>query len=91
MTYNGTCKKGYNPLIGWYAGIYDADLVLANPHICGMRTNQLLATYRDTYKTGDGTETEEMTFSYELNKEGYLSKVTMRDSEGYSVVCLTWE
>ena len=92
LTYNGTCKKGYNPLIEWFVGIYNDDLLVANPEVCGVQTKQLFASYSHLDVEDVEHDVTEHTFSYKLDKDGYISKVTMRDSEGYSTVCaLTWE
>lgn len=95
FTYSGTCQKGYNPLIGLYVGVYNDDLLIANPEVCGVQTKQLFTahSYLDV-GYGEHDVTEQKSFSYKLDKDGYISKVTMRYSgdEGYSFVyTLTWE
>ena len=92
FTYSDTCQKGYNPLIGWFVGIYNDDLFVANPEVCGVQTKQLFTVH--SYLDVEDVEHDviEHTLSYKLDKDGYISKVTMGNGKGSSVVyTLTWE
>ena len=92
LTYSSSCKKGYFPFIATMI-TYDADAILfmAHPEIAGMRTNQLPTsiTWTDNY----GSETS--TFTYEFDKEGYISKIVGEETfdgstETYTYT-LTWQ
>ena len=84
LTYGETtCKKGYFPLISDIIGWEDV-LFMAHPEIAGMRTNQL----PNTYSPGD----EEFSLTYEYDKEGYISKIKMKNEDGDSeTYTLTWK
>lgn len=83
LTYGETCKKGYFPLISDVIGLGDV-LFMAHPEIAGMRTNQL----PNTYSPYD----EEISMTYEYDKEGYISKIKMKNEDGDSdTYTLTWK
>ena len=84
LTYGETCKKGYFPLISDIIGCEDV-LFMAHPEIAGMRTNQLPNTY--SY-----ADDEEFSLTYEYDKEGYISKIKMKNEDGESeTYTLTWK
>ena len=82
FSYGTSCKKGYFPLFAYFMDDVDRSMLLftANPEIAGMKTNQLpTAIY--------GIPT-----TYEFNKEGYISKISLNRADGVSLVyTLTWE
>ena len=83
LTYGETCKKGYFPLI---SNIIDLEEVLfiAHPEIVGIRTNQLPNTY--------SPDDEEISMTYEYDKEGYISKIKLKDNDGNTdTYTLTWK
>ena len=83
LTYGETCKKGYFPLI---SNIIDLEEVLfiAHPEIVGIRTNQLPNTY--------SPDDEEISLTYEYDKEGYISKIKMKNKDGNTKThTLTWK
>ena len=83
LTYGETCKKGYFPLISNIIELGDV-LFMAHPEIAGMRTNQLPNTY--------SPEDEEFSLTYEYDKEGYISKIKMKNEDGDSeTYTLTWK
>ena len=84
LTYGETtCKKGYFPLISDIIELGDV-LFMAHPEIAGMRTNQLPNTY-SPYE-------EEISMTYEYDKEGYISKIKMKNEDGDSdTYTLTWK
>ena len=92
LTYGTSCKKGYFPFFATIlANDADAALFMAHPEIAGMRTNQLPTklTWTDKY----GSETS--TFTYEFDKEGYISKIVGEEifdgsTETYTYT-LTWQ
>ena len=62
---------------------FDA-LFIAHPEIAGMRTNQL----PDTYTSDD----DEISLSYEYDKEGYISKIKLENADGDTdTYTLTWK
>ena len=85
LTYGETtCKKGYFPLISNIIEL-GAVLFMAHPEIAGMRTNQLPNTY--LYE-----DDEEFSLTYEYDKEGYISKIKMKNEDGDSdTYTLTWK
>ncbi|MBR0394536.1 MAG: DUF4595 domain-containing protein [Alistipes sp.] len=87
-TYNGTCN-GYNPLLAIYITNSDA-LCLANPELIGLRTKHLVSAIR--YEEEEYSE--EVTFSYEFDSEGYISQIKATDSNDGAVLevhTLTWK
>ena len=82
LTYGETCKKGYFPLI---SNIIELEvLFMAHPEIVGIRTNQLPNTY--------SPDDEEFSLTYEYDKEGYISKIKMKNEDGDSeTYTLTWK
>ena len=83
LTYGETCKKGYFPLISNIIELEEV-LFMAHPEIAGMRTNQL----PNTYSPGD----EEISMTYEYDKEGYISKIKLKDNDGNTdTYTLTWK
>ena len=84
LTYGETtCKKGYFPLISNIIELEEV-LFMAHPEIVGIRTNQL----PNTYSPYD----EEISMTYEYDKEGYISKIKMKNEDGDSdTYTLTWK
>lgn len=84
LTYGETCKKGYFPLIPEMIDFDCNILFMAHPEIAGMRTNQLPNTY--------SPDDEEFSLTYEYDKEGYISKIKMKNEDGDSeTYTLTWK
>lgn len=84
LTYGETCKKGYFPLISNIIELEEV-LFMAHPEIAGMRTNQLPNTY--LYE-----DDEEFSLTYEYDKEGYISKIKLKDNDGNTdTYTLTWK
>lgn len=86
FSYNGSCQKGYFPFMSMLADLPWYMLFMANPELAGIRTNQLPA--KITKKSGHSNWTETMTLTYELDKEGYISKIKLKE-EG-ATYTLTW-
>lgn len=90
LTYEKSCKKGHFPpmcdLI--YVG-HGSPIFYAHPELAGLRTTQLPASVT-TIRDNNSTDT--VNYSYELDKQGYISKITIteEDSEPYTYT-LTWE
>ena len=83
LTYGETCKKGYFPLISNIIELEEV-LFIAHPEIVGIRTNQLPNTY--------SPDDEEISMTYEYDKEGYISKIKMKNEDGKSeTYTLTWK
>ena len=60
------------------------ELFMAHPEIVGIRTNQLPNTY--------SPDDEEFSLTYEYDKEGYISKIKMKNEDGDSeTYTLTWK
>ena len=78
FTYGESCEKGYYPLIPYFMGYRSPTemmLFMAHPEITGMRTKQL------------PTRMGGITFTYEFDKEGYISKLGVNNTEA----TLTWK
>ncbi|MBO5250379.1 MAG: DUF4595 domain-containing protein [Bacteroidaceae bacterium] len=99
LSYGKSCKKGYFPLI---ASIMEAGecniLYMAHPEIAGMRTTQCPTsiTWTDTDDYSGGTDSETKNITYEFDKDGYISKITIKttykdDSTDTATLTLTWE
>ena len=67
-------------------------LFVAHPELAGIRTTQLPASCTIVdYAYGKETGTETVTFTYEFNNDGYISKFTEHNrNETYSYI-ITWE
>lgn len=81
ITYGESCKKGFN--LPYYI-ILEEPLLTACPELFGMRTKQLPATiteksdgfYDTTFGKTFGAYVATSTYTYEFDKDGYISKVT---------------
>lgn len=92
FTYDGTlCRKGYNPEIAVEIRLCaDEALTLAHPELFGVRTMHLPATI--TYIMSYTDDTPKYSYSYKMDNEGYITKITCTDNNGYSYsYILTWE
>ena len=88
FTYGESCKKGYFPFIPTRIGFSCEILFMAHPEIVGMQTTQLPATLKETSSHGS----EECSITYEFDKEGYISKITMKDENANQYTyTLTWQ
>lgn len=82
FSYGTSCKKGYFPLIPYFIDDVDESMLLftANPEIAGLETKQL------------PTAIYGMPTTYEFDKEGYISKISLNIADGVSLVyTLSWE
>ena len=96
FTYGETCKKGYNPYITAMLGISSSGyLYLGHPELIGLRIKQLPKSVTSTRTSRSNTINETTNFSYEFDKEGYISKMIIENIyEGESstnTFTLTWE
>lgn len=91
-TYGKSCPKGYFPLIEQLIHLTDDAFFVAHPELAGIRTTQLPASCTIVdYAYGKETGTETVTFTYEFNNDGYISKFTEHNrNETYSCI-ITWE
>ena len=89
LTYEKSCNKGYFPILGDLINVGHSFIFLAHPELLGLRTTQLPASV--TY-TSDNKSLGTTSFSYELDKLGYISKIITKEenSEPYTYT-LTWE
>ena len=92
FTYEGhVCRKGYNPRIAACV-VADSPLAVAHPELFGVRTMQLPATITSVYSTTEDTVTNVTEYSYEMDNDGYITKITGTGEDGYSYsYTLTWE
>ena len=96
FTYEETCRKGYNPYITGMLSIGSSKyLYIGHPELLGLRTKQLPKSVTSTRTNRYNTSSETTNFSYEFDKEGYISKMKIEEIyEGESstnTVTLTWE
>lgn len=89
LTYGKTCSKGYFPFIATIIGAGECEvLFMAHPEIAGMRTSQLPQSITWTHTDYSGkTDSSTDTFTYEFDKEGYISKIISE----YTTYTLVWE
>ena len=89
LTYATSCKKGYSPYIALVMEGMSAcpTLFMAHPELAGIRTTQLPAN--STYKDNGTSFTD--TYTYELDKDGYISKIHLQQGEYKGTTTLTWE
>lgn len=90
LTYEKSCKKGHYPLLSNLTDVGNGSfLYFAHPELLGLRTTQLPASVTYTF---DNKSPETTSFSYELDKQGYISKIITKEenSEPYTYT-LTWE
>lgn len=76
ITYSNQTCKGYFPLMALMVED-DFKVMLAHPELVGMRATQL--PKQSTYKEGNYEETA--TFTYKLDKDGYLESCTVNNIE----------
>ena len=70
IIYSGKSCKGYNPYMVYQVSTSPIeDLAVAQPRLFGLHVNQLPEKIK-------GDENDEVSFSYEFDKEGYLVKLT---------------
>ena len=86
FNYNGSCQKGYFPFMSMLADLPWDMLFMANPEFVGLKTNQLPA--KVTEKSLQSNRTETINLTYELDKEGYISKIKLK--EFGATYTLTW-
>lgn len=89
LTYAKSCKKGYFPLLHLILD-FESDLYLlyAHPELFGLRTTQLPASHTCTY--GNNLSYTE-TYSYEFDKEGYITKIAQTEDGDVTTFTLFWE
>ena len=98
---NYVCKKGYFPLLSEILEFYEP-LFIAHPELIGLRTSKMPTTAHMTESKRGGAvgfyeADENIEYSYEFDKDGYVTKVTetAKDNDGdktYTHVQeLTWE
>ena len=88
FTYKESCKKGYHPFLGCI--LYDecGGLFYVHPELVGARCNQLFETM--THRDENGVEIT--TFTYEFDKEGYVTEIIATETDGsVEKSVLTWE
>ena len=86
FAYGDKTTKGFTP-ISLFSDILDGFTIgNVHPEIAGMRTTQLPIS-----RTWNKEDID--TFEYEFDKDGYVSKIIRKDSDGeiYNTVTLIWE
>ena len=87
IIYDGKCKKGYFPFLGTIVGDYEM-LAFVHPELQGWRTQQLPSKVTAYYK---GKVDYSSTFTYEFDKDGYISKITQNEDGDIYAFALTWK
>ena len=91
LTYATSCSKGYSPYIALFMEDMSESpaLFMAHPELAGIRTTQLPAsrTFVD-YKSMDSFTD---TYTYEFDKDGYISKINLRQGCYTGSCILIWE
>ena len=86
ITYDKSCKKGYFPMFMYMVSREVLDISWAHPELFGLRSSLLPSTI--TYSSKDHNEFS--TFTYEFDKDGYISKFTwINERSGSSIVTST--
>lgn len=87
FAYDETCKKGYFPFFTMLMDIIECDILcMAHPELFGMKTTQLPSSWTISHSYNDMR-----TVVYECDKDGYLSKVEIKNGEGkVNTIALTW-
>lgn len=89
LTYEKSCKKGYYPFLCNMIDLgHGSFIYYAHPELFGMRTTQLPASVTANYSDSSPYK---VSYSYELDKDGYISKITFTDEEDAGSYILTWE
>ena len=91
ITYEKSCKKGYFPLMATMMDISNCQILfIVHPELAGIRTSQLPAKITWDYKH---FESETSTFSYEFDKDGYVTKIIEQNIDGtiHGTYTLSWE
>ena len=91
LTYETSCKKGYSPYIALLMENMSecVGLFMAHPELAGIRTTQLPASH--TYTDNNSKVSFTDTYTYEFDKDGYISKIHLRQGEYKGTATLTWE
>lgn len=89
LTYETSCKKGYSPYIPLLMDNMSecVGLFIAHPELAGIRTTQLPASY--TYESHTFSFTD--SYTYEFDKDGYISKIHLHQGEYKGTTTLTWK
>lgn len=87
--YGETCKKGYFPFFSMWMDIIECDILcMAHPELFGMKTTQLPSSWTISSRGDDDIRTA----TYELDKDGYLSKMDIEYEGGeVTTITLTWK
>lgn len=81
LTYNDITCKGFNPAIFLFDNlvIEDVNLVISNPELLGLRTNNLVSKITEEY---DGAINSISNFSYTLDSNGYIDSCRIIEEDG---------
>ncbi len=85
-----TCTKGFLPIL--HMAFVEDLLLVAHPELIGARTKQLptSATYTNFIDSSQKGGT--ITYEYEFDSEGYISKIIEKSDRGYTYsYTLTWK
>lgn len=97
LKYGNSCKKGYFPFVATMMEAGESVILfIAHPEIAGMRTTQLPTSLTWADEGYGETTSETTTMEYELDKEGYISKIIgkKKNSDGSTeafTYTLTWQ
>ena len=90
LSYGKSCK-GYFPNIAIMVWD-DYCLYMAHPELIGARTNQLPTSETWTYISTREKENVTMTYTYEFDKEGYVTNITAKGTDGSTeTYSITWQ
>ena len=85
-----TCTKGFLPIL--HMAFVEDPLLVVHPELIGARTKQLPTSATSTNFIDPSQEGATITYEYEFNAEGYISKIIVTtDSGGTYSWILTWK
>ena len=85
-----TCKKGFLPI--WHMAFVEDPLLVVHPELIGAYTRQLPTSATYTNFINPSQEGGAITYEYEFDSEGYISKIIEKSDRGYTYsYTLTWK
>lgn len=85
-----TCTKGFLPIL--HMAFVEDPLLVVHPELIGARTKQLPTSATYTNFIDSSQEGGAITYEYEFDSEGYISKIIEKSDRGYTYsYTLTWK
>ena len=85
-----TCTKGFLPIL--HMAFVEDPLLVVHPELIGAYTRQLPTSATYTNFINPSQEGGAITYEYEFDSEGYISKIIEKSDRGYTYsYTLTWK